>query len=397
MRKVIILGSNPMTRLSLIRSVGEAMDCEITVVAMVSKIPKSWETKPVDTLSKYVDRLLYAQKFKADALCSLLLKECTGQNDKPFLLSTDDNSAFLIDTVLDRLQPYFHCSNIKNEQGLLSQLMDKQLQKQKACEHGFRVTSSWILENKDGHYVIPDGITYPCYLKGQISYHTMKGYQGRIDSREQLEKTLSRLSEHCSFPMMAEEYLKTEKEYGIIGFCNGRDCMIPGVTELVDSGHGSQKGVSAFGIIRKERAKEDIISKAMELIQSIGFWGLFNMDLAEINGDIYFIELNLRFAAYGYAFTKFGINLPVLLIRSIEEDIFHSHNNNFSSEHSYINEKVFLTDVMEGFRSIKEFRQLKAKADICLMSAVNDNRPYKAFVKQVMRQYIKLRIKKMLK
>ena len=395
MRKVIILGSNPMTRLSLIRSVGEAIDCEIIVIAMVFKLPKNRVRKPVDILSKYVDRLLYAQKYKADALSDLLLKKCTDPNEKPFLLSTDDDSAFLIDTILDRLQPYFHCANIRNKQGLLAQLMNKQLQKQKAHEHGFRVTNSWVLENKDGHYVIPDGITYPCYLKGLMSYHTMKCYQCRLDSREQLENTLTHLSEQYSYPMMVEEYLETEKEYGIIGFCDGRECVIPGVAELLDSGHGWHKGVSAFGKIRKEDG--EITSKAKELVRSIGLFGLFNMDLAESNGKLYFIELNLRFAAYGYAFTKSGINLPALLIRSTKEDVALGPNLSLSSEQSYINEKVALDDVVDGFRSIKEFKQLKANADIHLMESADDHRPYKAFIRETMLQYIKQRIKNVLR
>lgn len=397
MRKVIILGSNPMTRLSLIRSVGEAMDCEITVVAMVFSLPKSWERKPVDIQSKYVGRLLYAEKYNADSLCDLLLRECADKDRKPFLLSTDDDSAFQIDTILDRLRPHFHCANIRNKQGLLSQLMNKQLQKQKAYEHGFRVTNSWILENKDGHYLIPDEVTYPCYLKGLMSHRTRKDYQMRLDSKEQLEESLSRLSENYSFPMMAEEYLEVEKEYGVIGFCDGRECVIPGVAELLDSGHGYHKGVSAFGRIRKERADGTITSKAMDLIQSIGLFGLFNMDLAEINGEVYFIELNLRFAAYGYAFTKSGINLPALLIRSIEGDVIHGQNHSLNSGRTYVNEKVVLDDVVDGYRSIKEFKQLKANADISLMESPDDNKPYKAFVRGAMLQYVKQRIKNVLR
>ena len=397
MRKVIILGSNPMTRLSLIRSVGEAIDCEITVVAMVFSLPKSWERKPVDIQSKYVGRLLYAEKYNADSLCDLLLRECADKDEKPFLLSTDDDSAFQIDTILDRLRPHFHCANIRNKQGLLSQLMNKQLQKQKAYEHGFRVTNSWILENKDGHYLIPDDVTYPCYLKGLMSHRTRKDYQMRLDSKEQLEESLSRLSENYSFPMMAEEYLEVEKEYGVIGFCDGRECVIPGVAELLDSGHGYHKGVSAFGRIRKERADGAITSKAMDLIRSIGLFGLFNMDLAEINGEVYFIELNLRFAAYGYAFTKSGINLPALLIRSIEGDVIHGQDHSLYSERTYVNEKVVLDDVVDGYRSINEFRQLKANADISLMESPDDNKPYKAFVRGAMLQYVKQRIKNVLR
>lgn len=245
--------------------------------------------------------------------------------------------------------------------------------------------------------MIPDEITYPCYLKGLMSHRTRKDYQRRLDSREQLEESLSRLSEDYSFPMMAEEYLEVEKEYGVIGFCNGRECVIPGVTELIDSGHGYHKGVSAFGKIRKERANGEITSKAMELVRSIGLFGLFNMDLAEINGEVYFIELNLRFAAYGYAFTKSGINLPALLIRSIEEDEFHGQNYSLNSARTYINEKVVLDDIVDGYRSIKEFKQLKANADISLMESADDNKPYKAFVRGAMLQYVKQRIKNVLR
>lgn len=397
MHKVIILGSNPMTRLSLIRSVGEAMDCEITVIAMVFSLPRFWESKPVDARSKYVSRLLYALKYHAEALCDLLLKECADLETKPFLLSTDDDSAFLIDSVLDRLRPHFHCSHIRNGQGMVSALMNKQLQKQKALEHGFRVASSWILESQGGHYVIPDGITYPCYLKGLMSHHTMKDAQGRFDTREQLEGALAHLSRSCSYPMMAEEFLETEKEYGIIGFCNGVECVIPGVTELLDSGHGFHKGVSAFGMVRKGDAHHEVIMKSMALMRAIGYHGLFNIDLAEVRGEMYFIELNLRFAAYGYAFTQSGINLPALLVRSAEEGIPAGESHSLGAERYYINEKVALDDVAEGFRSIKEFRQLKAKADISLMESADDNRPYKAFTRQIMRKYIRQRIKNMLR
>ena len=52
-QKVIILGSNPMTQLSLIRSIGEAMDCDITVVDMVHSLSGK-RRKPVDCYSKYV-------------------------------------------------------------------------------------------------------------------------------------------------------------------------------------------------------------------------------------------------------------------------------------------------------------------------------------------------------
>ena len=60
-KSIIIIGSNPMTRLSLIRSIGEVTHCDITVVDMVHEIPKK-DIKPVDCYSIYVKRLLRAKK-----------------------------------------------------------------------------------------------------------------------------------------------------------------------------------------------------------------------------------------------------------------------------------------------------------------------------------------------
>ena len=124
-QKVIILGSNSMTRLSLIRSIGEAMDCDITVVNMVHNLSQR-RRKPVDCYSKYVSRCLYAQKYQAEELCNLLMKECTGKTSKPILLSVDDDSANLVDLSLDRLKEHFICASVRGEQGQLSRIMNKQ-------------------------------------------------------------------------------------------------------------------------------------------------------------------------------------------------------------------------------------------------------------------------------
>lgn len=395
-QKVIILGSNPMTRLSLIRSIGEAMDCEITVVDMVHSLTKK-QRKPVDCYSKYVSRCLYAQKYQPEALCNLLLKECADKTAKPILLSVDDDSANLVDLSLDRLKEHFLCANVRGEQGQLSRLMNKQLQKELAARFGFNVVKSWVIEKRNGAYCVPNDVTFPCYLKGLESFHTMKARQGRFDSRKQLEEALRQMALQYSYPMMAEEYIDIEKDLGVIGFCDGTSCVAPAIVELLDSGRGSHKGVSAFGLVRKEANDEDIIRRVTDLVGSIGLCGLFNMDLALSRGKLYFIELNLRFAAYGYAVTRAGVNLPAMFVnRLLASPIDYTDGNNIT-ENYYINEKVALDDFIGGHRSLKEYKHLRQKASFGLMDAPSDPLPYKKLQKEVPLIYIKRKIKSIIK
>ena len=393
---VVILGSNPMTRLSLIRSVGEAIDCEIVVVDMVYSLSNRKHIKPVDCYSKYVSRYLTAQKYKAAPLCELLLKEFPDNGSKTFLLSVDDDSATLIDSVLDRLKGRFICANIKGEQGRLAQLMNKSVQKEIAESFGLNVTRSWIIENHDGRYVVPSDITFPCYLKGLMSYYTMKAQQGRFDSLGDLEIFLEKFSSQYSYPMLAEEFLEVDKDLGIIGFCDGEDCVIPCVTELLESGKGNHKGVSALGLVRKERENEGITAKVADFVKHLGLFGLFNVDMVISKGRLYFIELNLRFAAYGYAVTKAGVNLPEMFINGA---INNEGRKKISivSERYYINEKVALDDVVSGYRTIKDFRRLRQKADIGLMDNPTDSKPYRVLKRQAAYRYVAKRIKKLAK
>ena len=382
-----------MTRLSLIRSIGEAVDCVITIIDMVHFTLNKKRNKPVDCYSKYVDRYLLAQKYKAEPLCELLLKEFPNNGSKIFLLSVDDDSATLIDSVLDRLKGRFICANIKEEQGRLAQLMNKSGQKEIAKTWGFNVTKSWIIENHDGQYVVPSDITFPCYLKGLMSFHTMKAQQGRFDSLRDLEIFLAKLTSQYNYPMLAEEFIDIDKDLGIIGFCDGEDCVIPCITEFLKSGLGNHKGVSALGFVRKERDNEGITAKVADFIKHLGLFGLFNVDMVISKDKLYFLELNLRFAAYGYAVTKAGVNLPEMFINSVTNSQWRKRSN-IVSECYYLNEKVALDDVVSGYRTIREFKQLKQKANFGLMDNPSDDKPYHLLKRHAVFRYLVKRVKK---
>lgn len=394
---VIILGSNPATKLALIRSVGEAFQCRITVINMVNAIPK--KKKPTfDCTSKYVSRYLYALKFQPEALCETLLSNCIEEDTKPIILSVDDDSAYMIDTLLDRLTPYFICANIDNKQGGIARLMNKQLQKQLAVECGFNVAKSWEIDYIDGNYIIPEDIEYPCFIKGLLSYHSLKIFHGKCNSQDELIEKLKVISSQIAnpSPLMAEEYIDIEEDLGIIGFCDGKECIIPAVVELLDGGHGSHQGVSAYGLIRRQKEGENFVELASDLVSSLHLNSLFNMDIVKSRGKYYFVELNLRFAAYGYAVTESGVNLPEYFIQNAMNNQRAPLARIVEKECIYLNEHVGLDDVHAKIKTRKEYKEIRKKADLGLVENKKDHKPYSILKQQALLNYLKSNVKRLI-
>jgi hypothetical protein len=226
--------------------VGAVEGCKVTVVTMVSQIPEKPE-RTIDAYSKYVERFFYAKKYDADGLANLLLEKCRVEGEKPILMSVDDDSACLVDTIQDRLRDKFYYSHIQHQAGAIAGLMDKSKQKQLARECGFNVVEAWPVDCVDGKYTVPDGVKYPCYVKGRLSYHSAKQYQKKCNNKEALEKWLKVLAQNNPSPLLIEEFIEIEKEFGVIGYSDPQKVILPGIVELLYGGHGGHKGVSAVG------------------------------------------------------------------------------------------------------------------------------------------------------
>ena len=392
---VIVLGSNPASRLALIRAVGEVEGCRVTIINMVSQLPKA-PCRTIDTGSKYVDKCFFAKKYDANGLARLLMEKCRSEGEKPILLSVDDDSASLIDTIQDRIRYDFSFSNINNKAGAIAGMMDKSKQKQLAKEFGLNVVESWSLDCVEGKYIVPDGVKFPCYVKGRLSYHSAKKYQKKCSSKKDLLEWLAVIAQNNPSPLLIEEFVDIDKEYGVIGYCNKDKVILPCIVELLDSGHGGHKGVSAFGRVNSFRLNEELRPQIEQMLKYIQLTGMFNIDFMESNGQWYFVELNFRYAAYGYAVCKAGVNLPAFQIYGI-----HSKDDSFLSTrvvegYSYVNEKVAFDDVIGGHRSWRNYKALVENADCCLINQEDDSKPYRHFRGGMMITYLKTRMKKMI-
>lgn len=394
-QSIIILGSNPATRLSLIGCVGAVEGCRVTIVNMVSQLPEK-PYRTIDSCSKYVDGVLFARKYDADGLANLLLNQYQDEGTKPIIMSIDDDSACLVDNIQDRLRDKFCFSHIQHQTGAIARLMDKQVQKELAKQFGFKVVNSWPVDIEDGKYEVPETVTFPCYVKGRLSYHSAKQYQKRCDSRQELEKWLVVVANNNPSPLLIEEFIEIEKEYGIIGYCDANKVILPGIVELLDGGHGGHTGVSAFGRVNDFSLNESLKPRIEQMMKHIQLTGMFNIDFVESKGQWYFVEVNIRYAAYGYAVCKAGVNLPAFQIYGCLSQDDGMLSTQVKNGFCYVNEKVAFDDVVGGYRTWKNYKQLIKKADCRLIYQEDDLQPYRCFRSTMMLTFLKQRLKKII-
>ena len=392
--KVVIIGQGFTGRLSVVRSVAE-IGCDTTLIVLTHRNKSNGsliETKPIDAYSKYVSRTLYCETHNSEMLINILLTKCVDPAQKTIIFPDNDFSAAAIDDHYDILREHFYCPNINKEQGAIAKWMDKVRQKGLAQDIGLNVTNSTIIEITDGKFNIPDSIEYPCFTKPLVSMLGAKLGIKRCNNRGELEKHLTQLptlnERFSNSKILVEDFKKIDREFAVVGFSDGKGAVIPGIIEIINLAHGMRFGVAVQG---KVYPIEDysLIEKFSELIKRIGFVGIFDIDYYESGGLLYFDEINLRFGGSGYAYTKTGVNLPVMMIKSFLGESIKEMNKAITDRATFFNENMAMQDWFSGYMSTKEFKQIRKESDIHFVYDENDPAPQKEFEKVFRKKHLK--------
>ena len=391
--KVIVIGSADVIKLCAIRAVGE-FGCHVDAIHMVDDCKKRVE--PIDRYSRYIDNYFFVDKAKEGSLTQFLLDNYTNSKEKLIIITLDDYSTFIIDKSRDILGERFLFAHSGNEGGL-TELMNKNLMKVLAKESGLNVVEGWPILFENGDYKIPGGIKYPCFIKGLYSYNISKTIQKRCDSEEELVSFLNLCKRQFPHSVYAEEFIQIDKEFGVIGVCDGDKSIIPAEAELLVLGQGANHGVSMLGQI-KPLDSNNVLCQSIEcLLSKLHYVGIFNVDFVESNGRVFFVELNFRFAAYGYGLMRAGVNLPALFINVITNAFNKDIRTQLDGEYYYMNEMIALINLINGSISMAEYKAMKRKADFLMVSDKNDSKPQRFFAKRYFMRYLKSRLKKIKK
>ena len=153
-------------------------------------------------------------------------------------------------------------------------------------------------------------------------------------------------------------------------------------------GKGSTNGVSMLGRVSPLENIE-LCKQIEKLLEELHYVGIFNIDFVESNGKIYFVELNFRFAAYGYGVFRAGCNLPAIFINTLNGCGIGLLQKAIVGSYYYLNEKIGLTNVIEKSININKYRTLKKKADFTLVKDKEDSKPYCLLIFKYLLGYIK--------
>ena len=368
----IVIGRNYTTRLSLIRAAG-MVGCDVVVI-QTKKTQK--EVQRIDASSKFVVDCKISREPNQRELIDTIL-QYKDDTKKILILPADDYAAATVDLYFNELKGHFLFPHVNNTPGAVLHLMDKYYQKQLAQEAGFDVAKGWICKKENGVYQIPEGVTYPCFTKPQDSCQgPLKNYQRKCGTQSELEGVLSEVDKIYDGPILVEEYVDIEREYGVQGTSLNGSPIMPGVV-LKDK---SRQGLTATGVICPISRIPSLKEKLRAFMEKTRFTGIFDVDLFESKGKLYFNELNVRLGANGFALIYGVANVPGVFIKEMLGD----HNDlpavpESFDDKCFASEKVLKDMYYDGTISYRSFNTYLEKADILSLKYEMDNDPYKVF------------------
>lgn len=380
--RIILAGRNYISNLGMARSLGMA-GYEVEIIRVFQKSLRR------DKLRRFFMPEAYSKYVKAYYTCVVgnrkdrlvnLLEKIADPKQKMLLIANDDLTASIIDSHLDHLGEFYLIPNVAHQQGAIDILMNKSEQKKVAKENDLPILNSCLIQTKNGKFTIPEEITYPCFIKPNVSKNSSKSRIRKCETREELEATIKSFSRKKDIEMLVEDYIEIEKEYSLLGVCTeSGECCIEGFV-VEEGGHGARIGVTMIGRTIAEEELSPLPDKVRKMMNKLNYEGLFDVDLIQAkNGTIYFVELNLRYGSSGYAITESGANLPGMFADYM---IYQKPINQICRGEigkRFISEKIAIGEYGDNFLNWRNFKQKMKDVDIHFVKNDSDMAPYNHF------------------
>lgn len=370
----IVIGRNYTTRLTLARSAG-MIGCD---VVLIQTDGHKNSTLKIDRSSQFVVDSHFCPEPYKNQLIDVILSY-KNVRPKVLLVPADDYAASVIDSHLEMLSESFLLPHVNYQQGGVLRIMDKAYQKSLALSVGFHVAKGWIATYSSNEYTIPEGVTYPCFTKPLESYDgALKNYLKKCSSEKELKELLAIISKSYHLPILIEEFVKIDREYGVQGVSFATKSVCPSVVFK----ESSLRGLTATGYISPISKMPGLQKKIQDFMKETCFTGIFDIDLFESDGQIYFNELNVRLGANGFALTYGVFNVPGIFM----EYQLGRNNGEYNGPEefasmSFASEKVLREMYYDKIISFKDYKRIRKDADVLSLKYQDDNHPYQEFVK----------------
>lgn len=308
MRQVIVLGNDHTNTLGIAQCLGKS---NYLIDAYV------WgEKTKIATSSRFINNV-YSATCCEDLIGILIKNKSKYKSNKIPIIACCDTAAVTLEKYKDRLSVKYIFEYTTGPYSL-RELSEKDLQVKLAIHAGFNVPCSLTANINSA---IPQNVKFdpPYIFKPLVSAEGAKSDITICENRETLLKKLAEVKLHTQ-RLLIQQYIERDYEISILGcgLSNG-ECIIPAVEDKLTL-YPKYRGLECLTRIHKLEDKE-IISSIKKIISTIGYVGLFSVEMMHNKNDnkFYFTEINLRNDGANSFIFKYGVNLPLAHILDLKQ------------------------------------------------------------------------------
>lgn len=299
-KKFIVFAVDHFSPLGVIRSLGEV---GISPVVILYAPDGSILIK----YSKYISELHQVKSIEEGF--QVLISEYADNAGKNFLFATSDEIVSYLDLRYEEIKAYFYCYHA-GEMGRIARMMRKSEIVRLAQQAGLNTPKT----EEVNHGELPATLQYPILTKAPTS--TIYNWKSNVFICRN-EKELKEAYTHIKCEkVLLQEYIEKVDELNIEGFClnDGKDVYMP-----LQNRFFRTTSTSYGNYLYIERFKyTELLDKIHRLFELTHFNGIFEMEfMIDRNGELYFLEINFRNSAWLYAYTRCGLNFPLMFAKSI--------------------------------------------------------------------------------
>lgn len=300
---IVFVSKEHYNPLGIVRTLGEAGISPV-VVAVRGDLQMVGQ-------SKYVNERYYVDS--PEEGMELIISKFANSNEKSYILTGDDVTVALMDRNFERLKEYFYFYNA-GENGRISHFMDKDVMFDLVTRHGIKVARTWKAKVGD----IPKDIEYPIMTKAINSIgEEWKDIVYICKNENELKAAYNHMK---SSYVLVQQYINKIDEVSFDAFSvnKGKDVFI--VAEAYQMYNIPDKYSPYWEI--KNYTNTDMGEKIKRIIAEIELEGIFEFEfMVDNNGELWFLEINFRNTALGYATTVAGMPQVVMWCEAMKERV----------------------------------------------------------------------------
>lgn len=361
MNRVIVLGADHINTLGVIRTFGEnniMVDVYLVSNTNMVSIKKS----------RYINKIYICRD---EEMALLYLQEKEQNNDeKLVIIPTTDKFVALLDTNYKMFSKNFYIYNINKKDNEILKYMDKYNQFLLMNKNNISCAKSEIIKLPyDGKI---EGFNFPVIIKPLKSIDGKKNDIVIVEKENDVYDNIKELEKYGYTQVLMQEFLEYDFECDITGCCINDKIYIPGIIKK----HRIwpvKRGSTTYGEMIKKDFFDTFIKEIENLMKSIKYTGLFNIEFFVSGDKCYLNEINFRNSAISYGYGKMS---PIIYYYNEIFSLANSSLANIENNYFIIDDLADIHNVVDGIISFRKYKEDKRKSYIKLTYNKNDKKVY---------------------